>query len=871
MTEGLTLAAIRTLQQQGDLKTALQSCEQACSAEPKRLDYLAMLGTLLAQSEELERAGTVLTQLQSFKAEEVLDAVILTDLAGLYLLLAQSANALVCLEKALQIQPDYLLAIIRRGMVSLQSGYTEVAIADFKTGLRQLPVEQQTALLINLARCYVEQGEPEQALTFVEQALQQGAQSREQWLFVAVDCYIALDRWETAEQAIQQGLQAGVEKNKGLLLWSLVLAAQDKHEQAEHQIRKALRDDWDNVVLLTHLASLANVSGHYGEVLHCLQRATQLEPDNASLWVELAQLGKQHFDENGAEKAAEKALSLTAEKVGIERAKALVAMAQVAADKGEQEQAEDYYQQALQQLPEFIAAQLGLGHLWLQWGRVEEATALFESVAAHHPIAGYGALIGARRFPDDDTVLAKIEQMAYIPSLEGPVKSGLLFNLAAVYEYRKDYSQAFHFAQEANQSSRKHLSYQASEHRDYCQRLQQYFSRDFYQQRAGYGHPSRVPVFICGMPRSGTTLVEQILGGHPEVFVAGEIGMLSSVIQRLKAWERHVGSGQSYPECIQDITQEQAYQFAEQVLEELSHYDNKVKHVVDKLPHNFENIGLLRLLFPNAPVIHVLREPRDVAVSNYFINYQAKFGGMGFAYDLNDIGQQLVDCQQLTEHWDATLAKPVLTLRYEAVVDDPESAARKMLAYLALDWTPDVLNHQNLERAVKTASVWQVRQPIYKTSKEKWRRYQAFLQPLEQALAEPPALPDALPVQVLPAGWFFKGMDLLHAQQGAEAEKVFRRLLEYNPDHTAGRHMLGVALMQQCCYSDALPYLETSIARHSGHVGWYHNAMLAYQALGRIEEAKTMARKAKSLASDVLSAENNILHSATDTELIAVS
>jgi len=838
---------IRQYLQQGEIEQARKMCEQALGATPSSLPLLVLSGMLQAQQQEYEQVREYLAQLQVAGAMDVQDAALLTDIAGIYILLTETAPALDYLQKALHLQPDYLLAIMRRGMVSLQSGYLEAAIADFNAGLQQLPSTQHVPLLINLARCYVAKGEAEQALPYVQQAEQLGAQRREQWVLVAVDCYIALDRWQDAEQAIQLGLKSGIEQTKGIVLWSLLLAAQDKHEEAEHQIRKALRDDPENVLLLTHLADLANIRGHYGEVLHCLLRATQLEPDNASLWVQLAQLGKRHFDEQSAREAAQKALQLTEEKAGLERAQALVVMAQLEADAGEQSQAEQYYQEALGQLPDFIPAKLGLGHLWLQWGRVDEAVGLFESVAEQHPVAGYGALIGARRFPDDDKVLACIEQVAYMPSLEGTVKSGLLFDLAAAYEHRKDDARAFHFAQEANQASRRHLSYQANEHREYCQRLQQYFNGEFFQHRRHYGHPSKLPVFVCGMPRSGTTLVEQILGGHEDIFVAGEIGILSSVMQRLKAWERHLGSGQSYPECIQDLTEEQSVQFAEQVLEDLRHYHADAQYIVDKLPHNFENIGLLRLLFPNAPVIHVLREPRDVAVSNYFINYQAKFGGMGFAYDLNDIGMQLVDYQQLNAHWDITLTKPVLTLRYEDVVDDTEGAARKMLAYLDLDWTPEVLNHQNLERAVKTASVWQVRQPIYKTSKEKWRRYQEFLAPLEFALAVKPSLPEAVIAQELPAGLFFRGMDFLHQQQGIQAEQVFRQLLQHNPEHAAGLHMLGVALMQQGCYIEALPYLEASIQHHSGHAGWYHNAMLAYQALGKTTEAGKMRQYTKNV------------------------
>ena len=848
MSPILTLNALRNLQQQDQLESAIQACETAIASAPDRLDLQALLATFLAQNNDNDRAREILAQLDTEAILATLESSVLTDIAGTYIVLAEPAKAMRHLEAALALQSDNNLAIIRRGLVLLQCGYYAEAITDFKQSLSQLSSEQQVPVLVNLARCYLAQSEAEQALIYVQQAQLLGAQSR-QWLLAAVDTYVALDRWKDAELAIQHGLDSGIKQSTGLILGSLLLAAQNRHEDAEHKIRKALVDDPDNVALLPHLADLAEVRGLYGAVLQCLQQATQLEPDNASLWIKLAQTANLRFDEPAARSAAEKALVLTENKSGLLRARALLVMAQVSNDADDQNLAEHYYQKALALVPDLIPAQLGLGHLWLQWGKVEAATALFQSVAEHHPCAGYGALIQARHFPNDEAVLATIEHTAYSSSLEGIVRSSVLFNLAAVYEHRKDYTRAFQFAKEANEGNGHHLRYRATKHRDYCQRLQQYFSSNFYQQRVGQGHAAVLPVFICGMPRSGTTLVEQILGGHPEVFVAGEIGMLGNVIQRLKAWEAHIGSGQDYPECINDLTEEHVSQLAEQVLTELREYDEQARYVVDKMPHNFENIGLLRMLFPNAPVIHVLREPRDVAVSNYFTHYQAKFGGMGFAYDLADIGAQLVDYQQLMAHWDATLSKPVLTLRYEEVVDNTEAAARTMLDYLSLPWTPAVLNHQDLERAVKTASVWQVRQPIYKTSKEKWRRYQSFLAPLEDALATQPSKPAAFSAPALPAGWFFKGMAYLAQNQAIQAEQVFNTLLEQQPEHAAGLQMLGVALMQQNRYLEALPHLVASLAAHSGHVSWYDNTLLAYQHLGQPQEAKALGlRKARLVA-----------------------
>jgi tetratricopeptide (TPR) repeat protein len=836
------LITIRNLQQQGQLDAAVNLCLESLALK-EDVALLALLGTLYSQQQNFEQGRKCLNTLQQNFQD--FDAETLTDIAGIHLLLKEPQLALEKLNQALNLNPQFYLAHARRGLVLMQVGRFADAQTDLQTALPHCPPIQHAAIHINLARCALHLADNDLALKHVEQAKTLGGGHLEQWVYVAVDTYIALNQWEQAETAIAEAQKSGAEELKCVKLLALVLAAQDKHEQAVHSLRQALKQHPDDVELFIQLAALARVQGHYGEVVRYMQAAIRLEPDNSSLWAELAQLGQKHFDERGARQAAEKALSLTEQETGLKRAEALVAMASVTT---EESQAESYYRQALELIPDYVPACLGLGHLLLQWGRLEEAVALFESVTERHPMAGYGALINARKFPDDPEILAQIEKMAYIPSLQGAVSSSLLFDLAAAWEHRKDYAKAFHFANEANAASRKFLSYDSVQHTQQCLAIRHTFNQTFFAQTHDYGDPSDLPTFVLGMPRSGTTLVEQILGGHPDIFVAGEIAILSNVIQKLNAWERHLGSGSHYPECVSDMTQEQSRYFAKEVLEELRHYAPDAKHIVDKLPHNFENIGLIRLLFPNAPIIHVLREPRDVAISNYFVDYQAKFGGMGFAYDLKDIGRQLVDYRDLISHWNVTLKKPILTIRYEDVVADTEAAARKILAYLELEWTDAVLNYQNLERAVKTASVWQVRQPIYNTSTEKWRRYQDFLQPLEDVLNAPVAdecLESTL--EKLPAGYFFQGMNLLQNNKPEQAAVYFATILQRNPQHAAALHMLGIAHYQQGQLETALTLVQQAIAKQPHHARWHQNLAAIYTALGKTKEAQAALEKSQQL------------------------
>jgi tetratricopeptide (TPR) repeat protein len=478
----------------------------------------------------------------------------------------------------------------------------------------------------------------------------------------------------------------------------------------------------------------------------------------------------------------------------------------------------------------------------MQLGRVDEATALFEVVKKIAPLQGLSQLIQARQVPEDPKVLEQMAVAARRPSLEGPVQSHLLFTLASAWEKKGEYEKAWDCATEANQAAKEHLPYRPEQHRTRVEREIARFSPEFLQSRSGYGLESRVPTFVLGMPRSGTTLVEQILGSHSQVFGAGELSIVPEFIQKLNAWEMKLGTRRGYPECIDDLGKDESRRFAEKHLEELQSYAPDAERIVDKLPHNFEHIGLIKLLFPNAKILHLKREPRDVAMSNYFVDYAAKFGGMGFAYDLSWIGEQLVDHQRLMNHWHKVFPGQILEVDYDLLVEDVDGWAHKIIDYLELPWEEGVLAFQDLDRAVKTASVWQVRQPVYTTSKAKWKRYEEHLEALEAALAEIPPLPDALPLPRLSAGLFLEGMNHLQAGRAAAAEQAFRSLIQTRPAHAAAHQFLGAALFQQNKAEEARKEMRRSLELLRAHTPWFENLLAVEQALGNSAEVEKLQK-----------------------------
>ena len=264
------------------------------------------------------------------------------------------------------------------------------------------------------------------------------------------------------------------------------------------------------------------------------------------------------------------------------------------------------------------------------------------------------------------------------------------------------------------------------------------FTRAFLAAQPLIRHSDRTPIFVVGMPRSGTTLTEQILCSHPAVFGAGELDLMPRLTRLMP---QVIKNGQPYPQCLHAFTahlREEAVRF---YLKGLQHHDTEHAYVVDKMPHNFMQVGLIALIFPSATIIHIQRDPRDTALSNFQQNFKAKHGGLGYAFDLEKIADELNSYHRMMEHWRAVLPGRMLEIRYEDLVADQERVSRAMLAHIGLDWDEHLRDFHKTERAVRTASVAQVRERIYTTSARKWRRYEPYLQPLlarlEPALTAP--------------------------------------------------------------------------------------------------------------------------------------
>ncbi len=851
---------LRNLAEQHQFSELRELCRSLWdeSGDPDVLPLLALARYRLG---EWALAEQCLELALSRQTEYGVDARV--DLAGALISGGRLDAAVEILEGTLVSHPRHALALARLGDCRMLRDEPDAARELYERVLDLEP--DRVAVAINLIDIEYRQSRQVRAQQRLDAAFAALLRHVAEWPELLTQRYalqlrgqqfqvwIACERFGAAEEWLREQFLQQQEGNLDedvfvgyLESYASLLAQRNLHPQAQELLWNYRKSYPANSTLVGQLAELCSLQGHRLQAVNLLRRALAGNEGDHALWIQYGNVCLQHQIDD-ARRAAEKAVELaealraTDEQpsavVEFKQAQAKNLLARVESQEQNFERAEQLFGDVLADNARFAPALQGLAQQYLQLGRIDEAVALLERLQRLDPVQGAASLINARRFPEDPGVLEKLERAARLPSLEGDVRSSILFQLATAWEKEGDYDRAFVLAREANEANSRLLAYDAPEHRNVCARIRHGFCRELYEHRPDCGVDSTLPVYVVGMPRSGTTLVEQIIAGHSRIFGAGELGVIPRVAQGLDRWERHVGSGRRYPDCADDLTPRVVEGIAADILEELGELAPEAAYIVDKLPHNFENIGLIKFLFPNAKIISLRRDPRDIAISNYFADYQAKHGGMGFAYDLEDIGEQLADHNLLMHHWHQVFPGEILELRYEDVVEDVEGAARRMLDYIGVDWEPQVLDFNTLDRPVKTASVWQVRQPVYTSSRGKWRHYEKYLAPLIQGTNRP-IRPDEIVMLTLPEpGFLTNGVELYQRGDLDGAELSFKKMLHHNPDHAACNYMVGLVYMSKGHEREGVALLEKAVQAVPWQREWREKLIQAYCQVGDDDKA----------------------------------
>jgi hypothetical protein len=308
----------------------------------------------------------------------------------------------------------------------------------------------------------------------------------------------------------------------------------------------------------------------------------------------------------------------------------------------------------------------------------------------------------------------------------------LMFALGKAHEDLGEYSTAFNYYQRGNDLKRAQSGYDAQKMGVELQAQATFFSKDVFTSRADSGDPASDPIFIVGLPRAGSTLLEQILASHSLVDGTLELPNILSIAQSLRRRGQGEGSAE-YPAIIADMSALELRELGEKYLAETAIHRQDAPYFIDKMPNNFRHIGLIKLILPNAKIIDARRHPMACCFSGY---KQLFAEGQEFSYDLDDLGSYYRDYVKLMDHWQTVLPGDILQVNYEQVVGDLEGQVRRVLDYCGLPFEAQTLEFHDTERSVRTASSEQVRQPLYRDGLDQWRNFEAELQPLGAQLSD---------------------------------------------------------------------------------------------------------------------------------------
>jgi tetratricopeptide (TPR) repeat protein len=716
------------LHQAGRLADAAGLYQSILAQQPDHTDALRLLGLLLHQQGQHARAVELIGRAAALRPNV---ADYHADLAEAYRALGQHERAIGCCRTALRLQPDAPEVLCRLGLAVEGLGRNRFpeAVEHFRHALRLEPDYAPAHNFLGFALREI--GRADEALTHFRRA-------------VALAPNFPSARANLGRSLVEMGRPAEalphcreavrLRPDVAVLHHVLGKALQGLGQFAEANAAylEAVRLAPNFAQVHADLGLLLRRQGRLREALPWLQRATELDERNADFWQFRGDTLWDLSERAAALPCWQRVLALDPRRAG-----AHLGLAYWMAEEGRLDEAQQHYRTALQLQPNLAAAQLGMGDVYEALGELAQAEAAYRAALRLQPTY---ALPHARlakmlvgRLPDADR--AALEQRLADPELLPELRATLLFALGLVLDARGDWAGAAAAATRANailqEVARERRNYDSAQHEQFVDGVLRVFDRDFFERVSGLGLPARRPVFVIGLPRSGTTLIEQILASHPSVHGAGELRFSLDVFCQVPVILGR--SGQAL-DAVPHLDGPAIRRLAEDYLKRLQAVDGgRAERLVDKMPDNYMYLGFLAVLFPQATFIHCRRDLRDVAVSCWLTD----FSTIPWANTIDGIAVRFRQYRRLMEHWNAVRPTTIHEVSYEETVADLEGTARRLIAACGLDWNPACLEFHRTRRPVRTASLVQVRQPIYTRSIGRWKNYATHLADLFAAL--PPA------------------------------------------------------------------------------------------------------------------------------------
>ena len=687
-TASLDFQRALALHRQGRMDDAARDYELILHADPSHLEALIHLGSLRLGQGQAYEAEALLRQAATLAPES---PEALGNLAASLQALGRHEEAATYYARALTFNPDMPDARFGLAACLQATGRNEAAVVYYKSILAAEPGHPEANY--GLATLLVPLGHLEDAAAAYRAAIAADPDFAEANYGLGK----LLARGDAKQEAVGHFLSAlDVDPDyiEARLALATTLLRLERDDEAMAAFRTVLTAEPENPEAHNGIGTLLDRKRRHAEAIEHYRLALSEKPD--------------HFDAMGGMANALKNLGQHTQALGI--ARKMVALR-----------------------PDHALAASLLGSILAEMGAIQEGQAEFERALRLDPrkpeFSYYLAQV--TKVKPGDAILSALEttlpRAAALPPHE---QCQLHFALGKAYDDIGERAKGFTHLLQGNAIKRSSIRYEEAIALGAMDRIASVFTADLLAARAGLGDPSTVPVFIVGMPRSGTTLVEQILASHSAVFGAGERQEIPNAVARLDV--ERIGAAR-FPEVVWTMTGDDFRRIGAEYLDLLRPLAPEAARIVDKMPGNFLFVGLIHLILPNARIIHTVRDPVDTCLSCFSKLFA---GEQAFSYDLAELGRYHRAYRGLMAHWRAALpAGVMLEVEYEALVEDFEPHARRIVAHCGLEWEPACLEFYKTSRAVHTASLTQVRQPIYRSSIGRWRPDAALLRPLLRGLA----------------------------------------------------------------------------------------------------------------------------------------
>jgi tetratricopeptide (TPR) repeat protein len=547
--------------------------------------------------------------------------------------------------------------------------------------------------------------------------------------------YLELDRLDDtiahAREAIRLAPGLGNAHNN----LGVALMRQGRYDEAVPAFVAAIRLHPGQIDVRSNLGSVFLRQGRLPEAIACLREAVRLAPNHAQAQNDLG--GALLADDQYAEAMEHFQIAI---RLRPNFAEAHSNLGLAYRELSRPDEAMACFRESLRLNPNYAPAYNNIGYTLEYKGQIDAAKGEFLRALEIDPnnpraLASLTALALNGHYELEDDQITRMKAILTRHDVPQDDLCRINFGVARSYANSGDHDLAFKHYREGNELRkavvrRRAPDFDPRRHHWLMDRLLGFYRKPYFDRIQGFGSQSELPIFIVGMMRSGTTLTEQILSSHPRVFGAGELRDIGMLTESLSAC---IGTAEPYPGCLDFLDAATASRLGEEHVGHLRELGGTADRVVDKMPFNYLNLGLIATLLPRARIIHCRRDPVDTCLSCYFQNFSEP---QGFTLDLAYLGMYYREYLRVMKHWREVLPMPIFELQYEELIADPEPMCRRLLEFCGLEWDERCLRFHETERPVRTASLLQVRKPLYTTAVRRWKRYEKHLGPLIEALGE---------------------------------------------------------------------------------------------------------------------------------------